>query len=235
MRFAVTVLLMLNIAACGDARIENAKKIASEAMRDPSSVQFRNIAFAESSGAVCGEINSKNGFGGYLGFRRFAVEGDRLWIQSDIDIPKEDVSALADPERMRQMSDRQLELDTERLRRSLNWEGVRLLPSKEQVEIASALGVLCSDPLSMEILANADYSNERRTTFEVKSYTDDDEALREVFTDVTTRCARYYLFKEKFGGNRVMIECRDSQEQEVNFVWDKVVQRVFGPYPPFRA
>lgn len=42
-------------------------------LRDPSSVQFRNIRTVsdEISNGVCGEYNAKNAYGGYVGFKMF--------------------------------------------------------------------------------------------------------------------------------------------------------------------
>lgn len=48
-------------------------------MRDPSSVSFRNLVIVHVAGgaktwensAVCGEVNARNGFGGYTGFVPF--------------------------------------------------------------------------------------------------------------------------------------------------------------------
>jgi hypothetical protein len=45
------------------------KEQAAAQLRDPSSAQFRNIK--RNQGFVCGEINGKNGFGAYAGFKRF--------------------------------------------------------------------------------------------------------------------------------------------------------------------
>lgn len=45
-------------------------------LKDPESAQFRNSAFYNSKvPVVCGEVNSKNGFGGYTGFQRFIRNG----------------------------------------------------------------------------------------------------------------------------------------------------------------
>ncbi|MBU4610533.1 hypothetical protein IMZ29_08270 [Achromobacter sp. GG226] len=49
-------------------------------MRDPQSVQFRNVRVLKEtkkpgSKAVCGELNAKNGYGAYVGFKRFMVGG----------------------------------------------------------------------------------------------------------------------------------------------------------------
>lgn len=47
-------------------------------LRDPDSADFRNERFYSGGAApvVCGEVNSKNGFGGYSGFQRFIAAGD---------------------------------------------------------------------------------------------------------------------------------------------------------------
>lgn len=39
-------------------------------LRDPDSAQFRNLRLLANH-SVCGEVNSKNGFGGYVGFKPF--------------------------------------------------------------------------------------------------------------------------------------------------------------------
>ena len=51
-------------------------------LRDPESAQFRNVAFHSASGTplTCGEVNSKNAFGGYSGFERFIAAGDVLTV-----------------------------------------------------------------------------------------------------------------------------------------------------------
>ncbi|MHB1274201.1 MAG: hypothetical protein ACYCZD_15825 [Rhodanobacter sp.] len=59
-------------------------------MKDPSSVQFRNLHEVEYENGkpfLCGEYNAKNGFGGYDGFERFETDkyGDLLHTQHDAD------------------------------------------------------------------------------------------------------------------------------------------------------
>lgn len=44
-------------------------------LRDPSSLQVRNLSYkqkAQDTWVVCGEFNAKNAFGGYVGFQRFS-------------------------------------------------------------------------------------------------------------------------------------------------------------------
>lgn len=42
-------------------------------LNDPSSAQFRNVMSSATSSSTCGEVNGKNGFGAYAGFRRFVL------------------------------------------------------------------------------------------------------------------------------------------------------------------
>lgn len=60
-----------------DRWIEQATAAVAQRMRDPGSVQFRDITHRSLNGVddyvVCGEVNAKNGFGAYAGFTRFIV------------------------------------------------------------------------------------------------------------------------------------------------------------------
>lgn len=60
-------------------QVSIAKEKAANSLKDPASAQFRNL-FAISRGTgddkVCGEINAKNSYGGYVGFRMFYVSSD---------------------------------------------------------------------------------------------------------------------------------------------------------------
>lgn len=58
-----------------EAAIENAKRVVADSLRDPSSAQFRNVRvvpFGQGS-VICGEVNGKNAYGGYVGFVPFAA------------------------------------------------------------------------------------------------------------------------------------------------------------------
>ena len=59
-----------------------AQEEITKRMKDPESVQFRDVFVSRKSGAplVCGLINGKNGFGGYSGFQRFISGGKVLNI-----------------------------------------------------------------------------------------------------------------------------------------------------------
>lgn len=61
-------------------RIEN-EKIAIfkskvlDSLKDPESAQFKNLRLVKGEGgeALCGEVNAKNSYGGYIGFSQFGV------------------------------------------------------------------------------------------------------------------------------------------------------------------
>ncbi len=60
-------------------------------MKDPSSAQFRNVKLNFHGDALCGEVNARNGFGGYNGFKHFVVTQDGAYVESD---KKDDLEGL---------------------------------------------------------------------------------------------------------------------------------------------
>lgn len=60
--------------------VNKAKEAVSNSLKDPGSAQFRNVRIGRGS-VVCGDVNGKNSYGGYVGFRPFAAgtDGASLW------------------------------------------------------------------------------------------------------------------------------------------------------------
>jgi len=58
-----------------ESAIELGKHLVADSLKDPGSAQFRNVRFVKyGPGAViCGEVNGKNSYGGYVGFKRFVA------------------------------------------------------------------------------------------------------------------------------------------------------------------
>ena len=60
-----------------EARAEQTKHAVKAILKDPESAQFRNFYTKSWTGKpspmdpVCGEVNAKNSYGGYIGFTRF--------------------------------------------------------------------------------------------------------------------------------------------------------------------
>jgi hypothetical protein len=70
--FGAAVICSLNYDTW--VSIPAARKLIAAQLRDPDSTQFRNDSLRP-TGWLCGELNSKNGEGGYVGFRKFVSGG----------------------------------------------------------------------------------------------------------------------------------------------------------------
>lgn len=82
MRALALLIFATGLASCeripGTAESAGVNTIRQE-LSDPSSAQFRTVHLGASEVrpvAVCGEVNAKNQFGGYVGYRRFMVIGN---------------------------------------------------------------------------------------------------------------------------------------------------------------
>ena len=53
-----------------------AKNLVRSALSDPDSAQFRDLGVDAETGSICGRVNAKNKFGGYVGFKPFALLKD---------------------------------------------------------------------------------------------------------------------------------------------------------------
>lgn len=51
-----------------------ARDFVSKSLKDPGSAEFRNQS------RLCGEVNAKNSFGGYTGFRRFMAANENMVV-----------------------------------------------------------------------------------------------------------------------------------------------------------
>lgn len=90
------------------AALASGKASIRAGLKDPLSAQFRGV-FVKRDLYVCGEVNAKNSYGGYVGYQRFiALAGipslDRLddgsqdflrqWAQSCSDLTKEQIDQV---------------------------------------------------------------------------------------------------------------------------------------------
>ena len=80
-RVVFLMVAAMAVTACGqkaesssgeDRHITEAKRAIERNLSDPSSAQYRNVKNYISS--VCGEVNAKNKFGGYVGFQQFTYQ-----------------------------------------------------------------------------------------------------------------------------------------------------------------
>lgn len=66
------------------------KNAVRSRLKDPKSAEFKNIyVFVGKNNVpvICGQVNSKNSFGAYVGFQRFVTAGssELTFLQSDAD------------------------------------------------------------------------------------------------------------------------------------------------------
>lgn len=69
-----------------DEAISNVKAMVEAKLRDPYSAQWRNLrAFQHTDGSliVCGEVNAKNAYGGYVGFDGFVYWNGKLTMPDE--------------------------------------------------------------------------------------------------------------------------------------------------------
>ena len=96
-RAAELIVFALFTASCGsseavrqsvndDRFIFAAEDVLKAKLRDPSSAEFTNVRVSRTAGvpAACGEVNSRNGFGGMTGPQRF-ISGGAAVLESEME------------------------------------------------------------------------------------------------------------------------------------------------------
>ena len=68
--------------AAAKKALELSKSALLSELKDPKSAQFRGL-FVYNDVFLCGEVNSKNSFGGYVGFQRFVSLGEARLVELD--------------------------------------------------------------------------------------------------------------------------------------------------------
>ena len=70
------LVIFIAVAAVGcsvESKYSEPLQKLRDSMKDPGSVEFRNVreSIYQGDAYVCGEVNAKNGFGAYVGYKRF--------------------------------------------------------------------------------------------------------------------------------------------------------------------
>ena len=68
--------------------VDQTKEGVMSLLKDPDSADFKDVGFYSGgrAAAVCGHVNAKNGFGGFIGFQRFIGSGeDIVFLESDME------------------------------------------------------------------------------------------------------------------------------------------------------
>jgi hypothetical protein len=82
------LLLMVLLAAYPALAEDDPAVIAAQAklgaqLKDPESARFTGLVIAPGKGLVCGWVNAKNSYGGYVGYQPFFVMGDSAVIRDN--------------------------------------------------------------------------------------------------------------------------------------------------------
>lgn len=72
-----------DVARRDGAVMTGLKDAVSQHLKDPASVQFQRLQLNTAKTALCGLVNSKNGFGGYVGFREFVVTEAEFFVKPE--------------------------------------------------------------------------------------------------------------------------------------------------------
>jgi len=73
---------VLNMKVTNAGLIQKAKRQISSRMKDPDSTKFSGVKIfgAKEARVVCGEVNAKNSYGGYVGAVPFVSDGEKINI-----------------------------------------------------------------------------------------------------------------------------------------------------------
>lgn len=75
-------VVLLGVAGCSKMEKES-KEAVLRTLKDPDSAQFQNVK------GYCGEVNSKNSYGGYVGFKRYVSMDGAVLLENSDDVDPE--------------------------------------------------------------------------------------------------------------------------------------------------
>jgi hypothetical protein len=78
------VAVIASVAACDSrGQFQEAEDAVRAQLRDPGSAQFRNEHTCGDTQDVMGEVDAKNGYGGYAGFKSFVYAKGEVAFEPD--------------------------------------------------------------------------------------------------------------------------------------------------------
>ena len=80
---ASLVLCSVILSACAPSEQNKTKEYIASQLKDPGAAQFRSEVLK--NGVLCGELNSKNSFGAYVGFSRFIASNGKFALIEGLD------------------------------------------------------------------------------------------------------------------------------------------------------
>jgi hypothetical protein len=81
---ALLVLAAVSVAEAAPKDVERAREAVRRVLKDPESARFTG-EYISSSGAICGRVNAKNSYGGYIGPKSYVfTKAGQLAIVQDV-------------------------------------------------------------------------------------------------------------------------------------------------------
>jgi hypothetical protein len=79
---SLSILALTAHADDKQALIDLTTQAVAQTLKDPAAAQFRNVSILDGGKTriVCGEVNGKNSYGGYVGFRKFFIYENSLEV-----------------------------------------------------------------------------------------------------------------------------------------------------------
>lgn len=116
--------------------IPKLRSYASKQLKDPSSATYRN-EILKKTGWLCGELNSKNSYGGYVGFKRFFVSSPAEAYLEDVGFVGEGRSEFVEQQAISEALDVKVEILKERreLLESLKLAQTALVTSGDDIDL----------------------------------------------------------------------------------------------------
>ena len=81
-RQLLALIITVFFVACSPDLAPGRQKV-KDSLKDPESAQFRSERIAKAPAIFCGEVNSKNSMGGYVGFKRYIVTSGFVAFDGD--------------------------------------------------------------------------------------------------------------------------------------------------------
>ena len=83
---AILLVAGASHAQSADQAIADAKAAIAMKMKDPESARFAGVVASPKGGTVCGWVNAKNSYGGYVGYKPFYVMGRFADVRDEDDV-----------------------------------------------------------------------------------------------------------------------------------------------------
>lgn len=84
----IIFLVILTMIGCSDHKEDAIKEVVKGNLKDPQSAQFQNLY------GYCGEVNSKNSYGGYGGFKKYIVVNQTVLMEDSDGIDPSNFSII---------------------------------------------------------------------------------------------------------------------------------------------